>query len=152
MSERIRDVVAGAIIAISLGVIVAILATSPTSDTDRVEHLATILKCPFCDTESIASSPADVARELHTLIEEWVVEGRSDDEIIDFFVATYGDEVLLDPPGGVRTALLWILPMLAAIAGVIVVVSRRRPAAAPALDDADHRRVAAALRQREQGR
>lgn len=148
MSERIRDVVAGAIIAISLAVIVVILATSPPSDADRVAHLASILKCPVCASESIGSSPSDLARELHVVIEERVAEGWSDDEIVDFFVATYGDDVLLDPPGGGRTALLWILPMLAAIAGVVVVASRRRRAAAPVLGDADRRRVEAALRDR----
>lgn len=149
MSERLRNIVAAAIIATSVGVIGGVLATSPASEADRVAHLASILKCPVCDSESIASSPSDLARQLHVVIAERVAEGWSDDEVVAFFVATYGEDVLLDPPGGGRTALLWILPVLAAVAGVVVVVSRRRRAAAPALGEADHLRVEAALRERE---
>lgn len=149
MSERLRNVVAGAVIALSLGIVVTVLAGSPASEADRVAHLASILKCPVCDRESIASSPSDLARELHVVIEERVAEGWSDEDVIDFFVATYGEDVLLDPPGGGRTALLWILPILAAVAGMVVVLSRRRRAVAPALGEADHLRVEAALRERE---
>jgi cytochrome c-type biogenesis protein CcmH len=152
MSERARNYAALAVIAVSLAVVVAALASSPPTDTDRVEHLATILKCPFCANESIASSPSDVARELHVLIEEWVAEGRSDDEIIKFFVATYGEDVLLDPPDDARTVLLWVLPLIAAAVGVAVVIGRRRRQAPATIDPADRALVEAALREREQGR
>ena len=149
MSERVRNGVAGAVIALSLGVVVIVLAGSPPSHADRVAHLAAILKCPVCASESIASSPSDLARQLHVVIEERVAEGWTDDEVIAFFVSTYGDDVLLDPPGGGRTALLWVLPMLATVAGVIAVTSRRRRSATPSLDESDRHRVEAALRERE---
>jgi len=64
VSERVRNVVAVGVIVASLAVVVAVLASSPPSDADRVHDLATRLKCPICDNESIASSPADLAREL----------------------------------------------------------------------------------------
>ena len=149
MSERAKNLTAIGIIVASLAVLVAVLIASPPSDADRVHHLATRLKCPICANESIASSPADLARELLVVIEERVAEGWTDDEIVDFFVATYGDDVLLDPPAGGRTALLWVLPLLAAAAGVSVVISRRRAGVAPPLDEADRRRVQAALHDRE---
>ena len=149
MSERVKNLTAIGVIVASLAVLVAVLVSSPPSDADRVQHLATRLKCPICANESIASSPADLARELLVVIEERVADGWTDDEIVDFFVATYGDDVLLDPPSGGRTALLWVLPLLAAGAGVAVVISRRRIGAIPALDDADRQRVQAALRDRK---
>jgi cytochrome c-type biogenesis protein CcmH len=149
MSERWRNVLAAVLITTSLGVIVAVLAASPPSEADRVAHLASILKCPVCDSESIASSPSDLAREAHALIAERVAEGWSDDQVIDFFVGTYGEDVLLDPPGGGRTLLLWVLPVVAAVVGVIVVVGRRRRDPTPP-SEADHSLVEAALREREQ--
>ncbi|MEK7251989.1 MAG: cytochrome c-type biogenesis protein [Actinomycetota bacterium] len=149
MSERVKNLTAIGVIVASLAVAVVVLASSPPSDADRVHHLATVLKCPICTNESIASSPADLARELLVVIEERVADGWTDDEIVDFFVATYGDDVLLDPPSGGRTALLWVLPLLAAGAGVAVVITRRRIGAIPALDDADRQRVQAALRDRK---
>lgn len=149
MSERVKNLAAIGVILASLTVLVAVLASSPPSDADRVHHLATVLKCPICANESIASSPADLARELLVVIEERVAEGWTDEEIMNFFVATYGDDVLLDPPAGGRTALLWVLPLIAAAVGVVIVISRRRAGAALPLDDADRRRVEAALHDRE---
>ncbi len=151
MSERVKNLTAIGVIVASLAVLVIVLVSSPPSDADRVHHLATVLKCPICANESIASSPADLARELLVVIEERVADGWTDDEIVDFFIATYGDDVLLDPPSGGRTALLWALPLLAAAAGVAVVITRRRVGAVPVLDDADRRRVQAALHDRETG-
>jgi cytochrome c-type biogenesis protein CcmH len=113
------------VITLSLGLIITVLATSPASDADRVAHLASILKCPVCASESIASSPSDLARQLHVVIGERVAEGWTDDEVIAFFVSTYGDDVLLDPPGGGRTALLWVLPCSLPLPG------DRRPPATP---------------------
>lgn len=151
MSERARNLAAVGVIVASLAVLVAALASSPPSDADRVHHLATRLKCPICANESIASSPADLARELLVVIEERVADGWTDGEIVDFFVATYGEDVLLDPPGGGRTALLWVLPVLAAGVGIGVVISRRRSGTVPILDEEDRRRVQAALRDRGAG-
>jgi cytochrome c-type biogenesis protein CcmH len=150
MSERLRNLVATAVIAISALVVAVVLLTAPPSDADRVAHLAGILKCPVCTSESIASSPSGIARESLALIEERVGEGWTDDEIIDFFVATYGDDMLLDPRGGSRTVALWLLPLLAMAAGVVVILRRQRRPAQPELTDADRLRVAQALRQREQ--
>ena len=149
MSERMSNIVAVVVIVVSLGVAVAVLVSSPPSDVDRVAHLAAILRCPVCDNESIASSPSETARELHVLIEEWVTEGRTDDQIIDFFVSTYGEDVLLDPPDDARTVLLWVLPLLAAVVGVAVVLGRRRRLAPPAIDEVDRKRVESAMRERD---
>ena len=149
MSERIRNVSAVSVIALSLAVSIVVLASSPPSAADRVAHLASILKCPICANESIASSPAELARELHLLIEERVAEGWSDGEIVDFFIATYGEDVLLDPPGGGRTALLWVLPALGALAGAAIVITRRRRPVPGPVGDADRLLVEAALRERE---
>lgn len=149
MSERQRNVVAAAVIALSAVVVAVVLATAPPSDADRVAHLASILKCPVCTSESIASSPSRIARESLTLIEERVAEGWTDDEIVEFFVSTYGDDMLLDPAAGGRTAALWLLPLLAAAAGVVVIMRRRRLPTQPELSEADRLRVADALRHRE---
>lgn len=146
--ERIRNLVAVAVIAASLVVIAAVLATSPAADDDRVQALATRLKCPVCESESIADSPAELSRELYALIEERVDQGWSDNEIVAFFVSTYGEEVLLDPPGDARTVLLWVLPLLAAGIGVILVLVRSRPGETVPLTDAERARVARALEER----
>jgi len=145
MPDRIRNVVAVVVLAASAVVTVAALASSDPSPEDRVAHLATRLKCPVCESESIADSPADLSRDLKDLIAEQVADGWTDEEIIDFFVASYGEEVLLDPPAGGRAAVLWIAPLVALALGIAVILGRRarRPRS---LDADEERRVDDALR------
>ena len=126
MPERARNGVAVGVIAASIALIVAVLATADPSPADRVEALASRLKCPVCQSESINDSPAQLSRDLKQLIADRVATGWTDAEIVDFFVATYGDEVVLDPPAGGRTLVLWLLPTVAALGGLAVVVTRVR--------------------------
>lgn len=149
MSERARSWIALAVIGASLVTIVAVLATSEPSPRDRADALASRLRCPVCDSETIADSPTDIARDLQDLIAEQVADGWTDQEVIDFFVATYGEHVLLDPPTGGRTALLWIAPLVVAAAGVLVILGRRAKRSTRELTPEERRAVEAAIRGEE---
>jgi cytochrome c-type biogenesis protein CcmH len=146
MSDRVRSWIAIALIFLSLATIVAVLATDEPSPQDRVHSLASRLRCPVCDSESIADSPTDLARDLQDLIAEQVADGWTDQQVIDHFVAIYGERVLLDPPTGGRTALLWIAPLVALLIGLAVIVGRRRRTVTRELTDEERRRVEATLR------
>jgi cytochrome c-type biogenesis protein CcmH len=100
----------------------------------RARDLSRILRCPVCQNESIDSSSADLARDLRILVRERLVAGDSDQQVLDFLVASYGDYILLQPPLKPRTYLLWFGPVLVLLLGLGVVLrlrARRRPAAAP---------------------
>lgn len=89
--------------------------------SERTLELSKKLACPVCDGQSIADSQARLAREMKQTIETQVQSGKSDEEIIDFFVARFGEEVLLEPPReGVNLALWWI-PVVALLLGALVV-------------------------------
>ena len=145
MPERWRSWMAIVVLGASLATIVAVLATDEPSAEDRVAALAGRLKCPVCASETIADSPSDLARDLQDLIAEQVASGWTDQEIVDFFVATYGDEVLLDPPATGRTAFLWIAPLVAWTVGIVVILARSRRRVVRDLTDEERRRVEAAL-------
>lgn len=147
MSDRIRTWSALAVILVSLATVAAVLASSPTTQQDRVDDLASRLKCPICESETIADSPSQVARDAYDLIAERVADGWSDQQIIDFFVATYGESVLLDPPARGRTLLLWLLPVLGLGVGGIIVASRRGGAPRE-IDPEERARIRAALEER----
>lgn len=149
MSERSRNLVAIAVLAVSLAVVTFALTTAEPTPPERVATLAASLKCPICESESIADSPSGVARDLYALIEEQVADGWTDDEIIDYFVAAYGPQVLLDPPLDGRAIVLWLIPVAIAAAGVTAVVTRRGRAEPRALSPAEEAAVAEALRERE---
>lgn len=113
----------------------------------RHQELSTVLRCPKCQNQNIAESNSPIANDLRGEISRMLREGKSDDQIVDFMVARYGDFVLYDPRLSPRTALLWLGPGVLLLAGgltlAIFVANRRRarPVQVEALSDADQQRL-----------
>ena len=120
-----------------------VAATTPDELLDdpelerRARGLSKELRCLVCQNQSIDDSDADLARDLRALVRERLLQGDSDEEIIDFVTKRYGDFVLLRPPMKPSTWVLWYgPPVLMILAGIAVFAylrrRRREPAAAPA--------------------
>ncbi|MEU0469614.1 cytochrome c-type biogenesis protein [Amycolatopsis sp. NPDC006131] len=127
-----------------LGVVAAQLLTGPGTPGDRAYQLEQRLRCPVCKSVSIAESPSETAGAMRQAVQEQVAAGRSDQEVVDYFRARYGDWVLLDPPVRGRTVWLWLLPaigVLAGVAGVATLARRRRHHAAPFLGEDQRQQV-----------
>ncbi|OAE38338.1 cytochrome c-type biogenesis protein [Agrobacterium tumefaciens] len=94
----------------------------------RARHLTSQLRCMVCQNQSIDDSNAELARDLRVLVRERIVEGNSDEAVIDYVVSRYGEFVLLKPRLSLRTILLWGAPIGLTLAGVLAVFifSRRR--------------------------
>lgn len=93
----------------------------------RARALFKEIRCLVCQSESIDTSNADLARDLRILVRERLKAGDSDQEVLDYLVARYGDYVLLRPPMKLKTVLLWFGPFLALFlaAGVALYIVRR---------------------------
>jgi cytochrome c-type biogenesis protein CcmH len=112
----------------------------------RARHLSSELRCMVCQNQSIDDSEAPLARDLRVLVRERLTKGDSDQQVLDFLVARYGEFVLLRPRLEWHTLLLWGLPPAALIAGAIglVLMARRRKEAsfaAEALSTEEQRRL-----------
>lgn len=96
----------------------------------RARDLSRELRCMVCQNQSIDDSEASLAKDLRLLVRERLTEGDSDKQVLDFLVARYGVFVLLKPPVEYRTLLLWGLPPVALVAGMLALfmVARRRKA------------------------
>jgi cytochrome c-type biogenesis protein CcmH len=108
----------------------------------RAVALSEQLRCLVCQNQSIAESNAELAVDLRRQIDEQIRAGKSDAEIIDFMTARYGDFVLYRPPFKAQTALLWLGPLLLALAAItgfaLTLRSRRRRLVERPLSDAEH--------------
>jgi cytochrome c-type biogenesis protein CcmH len=82
----------------------------------RARHLQRQLRCLICQGESIDESASTFAVDVRRLVREQMVEGKSDQQVEDFFVARYGDSILMKPPLQADTWLLWLAPF-----GVLVI-------------------------------
>jgi cytochrome c-type biogenesis protein CcmH len=121
MPERLRTIVFAGLLVAMAAVLVILVVTNETA-ADRVESIGGRIKCPVCQGEPIANSPAQLARDMMELVRQRVAEGQTDEAIVDELLASYSGAVLLDPPASGWTLVLWIAPILALGAGVAVIV------------------------------
>jgi cytochrome c-type biogenesis protein CcmH len=118
----------------------------------RARALSRELRCMVCQNQSIDDSDAELAHDLRVLVRERLTAGDSDDQVIDFLVARYGEFVLLKPRFAWHNAALWITPVVVLIAGAaaMVLALRRRnsaPTAAAPLSADEERRLAEVIDQ-----
>ena len=124
-----------------LAVLFALLATSAfavidsyTFDNEEQEvrffQLTNELRCPKCQNQSIADSDAMIAQDLRREVHRMLLEGDSDQQVIDFMLDRYGDFVLYNPRLDKKTIILWfgpaILLLLGLFALLMIVRSNRR--------------------------
>jgi cytochrome c-type biogenesis protein CcmH len=113
----------------------------------RVMNLAHELRCLVCQNETLADSQAPLAADLRNQIREQLAAGKSEQDVIDFLVARYGDFVLYRPPLKGNTLLLWAGPFLFLAFGTFFLVRfvQRRRVPEPQLSDAERSRAAKLL-------
>ena len=112
----------------------------------RARNLSSELRCLVCQNQAIDDSAAPLARDLRVLVRERLTAGDSDSQVLNFLVARYGEFVLLKPRFELHNLLLWGLPPVVLVAGMIAlfVTARRRQSAnlqAPALSAAEQQRI-----------
>ena len=96
------------------------------------------LRCPKCQNQNIADSDAPIAADLRQEVFRLLEDGRSDDEIVDYMVARYGEFVRYKPALNRDTAVLWFGPLAFLLVGVLalVLLVRRRQRAVNESSDA----------------
>jgi cytochrome c-type biogenesis protein CcmH len=108
---------------------------SPQMEADY-NQLVDELRCLVCQNQNLAGSDADLARDLRRETYEMLRAGKSQQEVIDFMVARYGDFVLYRPQFKSSTYLLWLGPFLLLLLVLYLLVRRLRAKTAPADVDA----------------
>ena len=92
------------------------LAANPALEK-RVMRLSEELRCLVCQNQSLSDSNADLAADLRKQVREMMQAGKTDAQIRDYMVASYGDFILYDPPLKATTLILWIGPFVLLLVG-----------------------------------
>lgn len=97
----------------------------------RYRTLVNELRCLVCQNQNLADSDAELAADLRREVYRMIRDGRSDDDIVEFMVARYGEFVLYRPPLEAKTVVLWIGPFVLGAGGLVLLILhlRRRPSA-----------------------
>ena len=122
---------------------------APSTPNERVDAIAKEVRCPTCQGLSAAESDAKAAQAVREEIRRRVSEGQSDGEIRSFLVSRYGRDILLKPEGSGVASLVWVIPVVAAIAagaGLVAVFMRWRRRQDAEVSEADRALVEEALR------
>jgi cytochrome c-type biogenesis protein CcmH len=98
----------------------------------RARAVSGLIRCPVCQGETIDDSNATIAKDLRLVVRERLLEGDSDDQVIDYVVARYGEFVLFQPRAEGINWLLWgagpmFLAMSLAAAGLYLRRRERAP-------------------------
>ena len=87
----------------------------------RTREIAKDLRCPICQNLSVADSDTDLAVEMRSIIRTKLEQGESEEQIRQYFVQRYGEEVLLEPSNRGFTSLIWWQPVLLLMLGLVLV-------------------------------
>ena len=93
-----------------------------SAEEKKVNSLNSVLMCPVCPGESIDQSQNEIATNMRTIVKDFVADGKSEEEIKDYFVDKYGPVILLEPATSGISMYAWIVPPVALGFAIIVVI------------------------------
>lgn len=83
-------------------------------------------KCVVCEGQSLADSDATLALQMRARIRDMLAEGKTPDEITQYFRESYGERILMRPPVEDKTLLLWAMPLVMLLGGGILIRNATR--------------------------
>ena len=113
---------------IAVAVLAVVSQPSSTTRAARVAHLESVVKCPACDSLTVGQSNAPSSVAIRHQIERMVNSGRSDGDILSALQAQYGSNITVTPSTAGIGVLLWAVPVVLALGGIVTVarVGRRQ--------------------------
>ena len=124
----------GALTQMTLGLWLAVAAADPQALEREAKQLEAKLMAPCCWAQQVSLHQSPAADEIRQTIRRLLAEGKTSQQILDIYVAEYGDRILAEPPARGFSRLIYVAPwvFLVASVGLVVVVIRRLRAVSPA--------------------
>ena len=85
----------------------------------KIRMIATVLRCPVCQGESVYDSQSPVAVEMKNLISDKIKAGQTMEEILTYFKDRYGNFILMEPPAEGLHWVIWVFPLFMALLGAL---------------------------------
>ena len=108
------------LIALFWGLVPAVHAQTPFPSDNEVNQIASKLYCPVCENVPLDVCDTEACRQWRDLIRQMLAEGKTEDEIKQYFTENYGVRVLSEPPVEGFNWLVYIVPPVAFLAGAFI--------------------------------
>jgi cytochrome c-type biogenesis protein CcmH len=95
-------------------------AQQPIVSDDEVNAIARQMFCPICENIPLDVCPTDACRDWRELIRQMLAQGKTPNEIKEYFVDHYGARVLSEPPRSGVIWLIYVIPPLAILIGAFL--------------------------------
>ena len=115
---------AGCAIALATAVFLLNLSVSFGQSADEAlereaQAIDRMIMCPVCPAETIDQAQVEISFQMRAVIREMLAEGRTREDILDYFVDRYGPDILAAPPKSGANLLAWVLPIVGVAAGLV---------------------------------
>lgn len=123
----------GSLIHTTLALWLAFAAADPQALEREAKQLEGKLMAPCCWAQQVSLHQSPAADEIKQNVRKLLAEGKTSQQILDIYVAEYGDRILAEPPARGFSRLIYVAPwvFLFASVGLVVVVIRRLRAVSP---------------------
>ena len=139
------------VLVIVLTVLASVASTADATHVSEqtVHDVAAQLRCVVCQNLSVADSPSEMAGQMRAIVRERLEAGETPEQVREYFVARYGEWILLAPRRSGFNLLVWGFPLAALAVGLALVAVflrrwTRRPGVAtttPPVDPAMSERI-----------
>lgn len=85
---------------------------------DRYRSLVMELRCPKCQNQAIGDSDAPIANDMRAKVQELMLQGETDEGIVQWLEDRYGTYIRYRPEFGGRTLGLWLAPPILLLVGL----------------------------------
>lgn len=114
------------------------VAITDTALERRTSEVASQLRCPVCQGESLQDSPSALAQEMRAVVRDQLAAGRSPEEVKAFFVSKYGEWILLQPRARGLNLVVYLAPFLVIVGGTALIIFAVRRWTRPSGTETEH--------------
>jgi len=124
----------GSLMQVTLALWMAVAAADPQALEREAKQLEAKLMAPCCWAQQVSLHQSPAADEIKQNIRVLLAQGKTPQQILDFYVGEYGDRILSEPPARGFSRLIYVAPwvFLVGSVGLVVLVIRRLRAVNPA--------------------
>jgi len=118
---KLKLILFGIVVLASMAIVSVAFAQNKAPTDNDVLRVAKQLYCPVCPNTPLDVCETKACEDWRAQIRDQLSEGWTDQQIIDYFVAQFGQRVLAEPQRKGFTSLVWFLPLLVVLVGIGIV-------------------------------